>query len=65
MKFLGEHARERATYRDDGHWPPMVAEVPVTDTELAAWRIRWQATCSAKVGRLLCALERDYGRRPA
>jgi len=42
-------------------WPQPVAEEPVTEAEVAAWRERWQATCSDRVARLLCALERDYG----
>jgi len=40
---------------------PAQLEVPVTREELAAWRARWEATCSDKMAMLLCALERDYG----
>lgn len=67
MKYLGSHARDKATYKSDrapietlGHWPQPEPEVPVTDAEVAAWRARHQATCSDKIARLLCALERDY-----
>ena len=46
-------------------WRQPEPEVPVTDAELAAWRARHQATCSDRVARLLCTLERDYARPPA
>jgi len=63
VKYCGEHARTKATYHGPP-WPQPVAEVPVTDEELAAWREKWGATCSDKVARLLCALERDYAPSP-
>ena len=59
MNYVGSHARTIATYHGPP-WPQPGAEVPVTDTEVAAWRVKWSATCSEKLAALLCALERDF-----
>ena len=40
---------------------PAPKEEPVTEQDVAAWRGRWEATCSDKIALLLCQLERDYG----
>ena len=42
-------------------WRAIEPEGPVTDAELTDWRARHHATCSDKIARLLCALERDFG----
>lgn len=69
MKWAGGSiARERATYRDDGHWPPPILDDPwkqVPDADVAAWRARHpEATCSDRTARCLTWLEREFrGRR--
>ena len=61
MRFGGEHARARAPYRDDGHWPPPVADRPASDEDVARFLAVYpDATCSPKTLRTLAALMRDH-----
>lgn len=57
--YLPSHGRPLPTYTGPP-WKQSEPEVPVTPEQIAAWRVKWGATCSDKVARLLTALERDY-----
>ena len=61
MKWIGEHARTRATYRDDRHWPPLEPERPATDADVGRFLAAYpDATASPKTLRTLAALMRDF-----
>jgi hypothetical protein len=46
-------------------WPQPEPEVPPTDAEVEDWRRRHPgSTCTDVVAKILCQLEREYGRRP-
>lgn len=61
MKYLGSHARERATYQDGPSWPPQPTEEPATDADVARFLAVYpETTCTPKMLRLLAALMRDF-----